>query len=101
MINPMKLGAQGFEPAASEAVAIWVHTINPTAAEQDRLMKQFKVDPDMLTDILDIDELSRIEKEDEGLTAIIRIPIYDPDRDVPYFTAPFGIIFAPELSSPA
>jgi magnesium transporter len=95
MITPMKMGAQGFELAASEAVAAWVHAINPTTAEQDRLKKQFKVDPDLLTDILDIDELARIEKEDDGLSAIIRIPIYDPEREVPYFTAPFGIIMRP------
>jgi magnesium transporter len=91
----MKLGSQGFEPAASESEAVWVHTINPTPAELDRLKKKFNIDSDMLVDILDIDELARIEKEDDGLTAIIRIPIYDPDKPVSYFTAPFGIIMRP------
>lgn len=46
----------------------------------------------MLSDILDIDEQSRLEKEDDGLTAIIRIPVLDPEREVAYFTVPYGII---------
>jgi magnesium transporter len=92
MITPMKLGSQGFEPAADSDTPIWVHTIDPSPIEQARLIDEYKVDPDMLTDILDIDELARIEKEADGQSSIIRIPIFDPDRDVPYFTVPFGII---------
>jgi magnesium transporter len=49
-----------------------------------------------LTDILDTDELSRIEKDMYTLV-IVRVPLYTPDADVSYCTAPVGIVIFPRI----
>lgn len=92
MITLLKENTHGFVPVSTLENGVWLRAIDPNAEEQERLKTEFGVDPDMLSDILDIDEQARIEKEADGLTAIIRIPVFDPEREVAYFTVPYGII---------
>ncbi len=43
-------------------------------------------------DIMDVDELARVEKEDDYTMFIVRVPIYDPQFAVTHFTVPVGVI---------
>jgi magnesium transporter len=45
---------------------------------------------------MDADEQARIEKEDEYLAFIVRLPVYDASYEVSYFTLPLGIILFPD-----
>jgi magnesium transporter len=67
-----------------------------TKAELDALAEQYGINPEHITDILDIDELARIEKEDEYTLLIVRLPVYDARFEVAYYTAPLGILLFPD-----
>ena len=71
----------------------WVRIFEPTEAEIQSLHKDQNVPLDFLTDPLDANEGSRIEKDDDFILIIIRSPIQD-DIDDEYFfeTVPMGII---------
>lgn len=71
----------------------WIHVSSPNNYEISRLVNEFSLDLDILNDILDIDEQSRTEKEDGKILFLMRMPVYIPDREVPYFTVPLGIVF--------
>lgn len=91
----LKEADYGYITVDFPAPDLWIQVVDPDPAEQERLKAECGVDPDFLSDILDIDELSRIEKTDDGFQAILRIPVYDPDREFSYFTVPYGIISRP------
>lgn len=76
----------------------WVDVRDATRAELDSLATDFKVNPEHLADIQDVDELARIEKEDDYTLVIVRLPVYDPRFEVSYYTMPVGILlFADRL----
>lgn len=73
----------------------WVNAVNPTAEEIAYLIEDLEIYPDLINYSLDLDEMARIERdEDEGYTFILlRIPYYQGENaDVPYTTIPLGII---------
>lgn len=92
MISIWKQQADGFRPLDDPEPGSWIRAVDPNAEEQERLRSDYGVDPDFLNDVLDIDEQSRIERDEHGISVIIRIPLYLPDREVEYFTVPYGII---------
>ena len=72
----------------------WVDARSVTRDEIKLLEEKFNIDPENMLDILDPDELSRVEKNEDynyNLT-IIKLPVFNPSDDVSYFTAPLGII---------
>ncbi|NJK86729.1 MAG: magnesium transporter CorA family protein [Bacteroidales bacterium] len=70
----------------------WINVVNPTPEEIDILVDKYKVPTDIVSDILDVDERSRMEIDDEWLVFILRIPIFSRNNGIPYYTIPFGII---------
>ena len=70
----------------------WINVINPDQSEIDLLTGKYKVPIDIISDILDVDERSRMEIDEEWLVIIIRVPIYNRGNGLPYYTVPFGII---------
>lgn len=70
----------------------WVDARNVDKADLARLEAEFGISGELLADIMDADEQARIEKEDEYTALIVRIPIYDADFEVSYFTVPLGIV---------
>ncbi|MDR1211679.1 MAG: magnesium transporter CorA family protein [Spirochaetaceae bacterium] len=74
----------------------WIDARNVTKNDLERLEKEFGIDGELLNDIMDADEQSRIEKEDEYVSIIIRIPVYDEAYEVAYYTLPLGIILFPD-----
>ncbi|MBI4646957.1 MAG: magnesium transporter CorA family protein [Bacteroidia bacterium] len=74
----------------------WVNVTNPTVAEIESLTGRFKIPKDFIDDILDVDERSRMEIEDEWLLLIIRIPVHSENNGLPYYTVPFGTLISNE-----
>ncbi|MBD5409533.1 MAG: magnesium transporter CorA family protein [Treponema sp.] len=70
---------------------VWVDARILVPNEIELLQNEFKIDPDHLRDIIDSDELSRLEDGDGYILTIIRFPFYNKDK-VQYLTAPLGII---------
>ncbi|HLF34054.1 MAG TPA: magnesium transporter CorA family protein [Cyclobacteriaceae bacterium] len=70
----------------------FIRVINPTLEEIDYLKNQFKIPEDLIIDILDPDERSRMEIENDQVYIIQRIPIQSQVNGIPYLTIPQGII---------
>ncbi len=72
---------------------LWVDARNVTRDETTLLQEEYQLEQDHILDILDPDELSRMEDGDSGyILTIVRVPCYDPAAETPYFTVPIGII---------
>ena len=76
-----------------ESRQLWIDIRNATRDETTAIQKEYEIEQDHILDILDPDELSRIEDGDSGyILTIVRVPVYDPSAETPYFTVPIGII---------
>lgn len=71
---------------------VWVDARNVTRDETTELQNEYDIEQDHILDILDPDELSRMEDGDGYILTIVRVPVYDPSAETPYFTVPIGII---------
>ncbi len=71
----------------------WINITAPTPAEVDDISRRLNIPQTMLTDPLDEDERARIEIEDDTLLILLRVPYFTSDADVPFRTAPLGIIY--------
>ncbi|GMO48580.1 MAG: magnesium transporter CorA family protein [Termitinemataceae bacterium] len=70
----------------------WIDAYDVTTDDLARLETEFKIQSDLLTDIMDTNEQARIEKEDDYLAIIVRLPVRDKSTEIPFFTVPLGII---------
>ena len=75
----------------------WMHLTAPTELEIETVEREYGIPRDVIQDILDPDERSRSEKEEDYHLIILRIPIYNPEQEVPYYTIPCGILLLPEF----
>lgn len=71
---------------------LWIDARNVTRDETNEIQEKYKIEQDHILDILDPDELSRLEDGEGYILTIVRVPIYDPSAETPYFTVPIGII---------
>lgn len=71
---------------------VWIDARSITRDETTELQAEYEIEQDHILDILDPDELSRIEDGEGYVLMIIRVPVFDPSAEVPYFTIPVGII---------
>ena len=72
---------------------LWIDARNVNSDEADTIQQEYEIEQDHILDILDPDELSRIEDGESGyILTIVRVPVYDPSAETPYFTVPVGII---------
>lgn len=71
---------------------VWIDVRDASRADLDLLEKEYGVLQEHLQDMLDVDERSRIEKEDDYTMLILRLPMYDARYEVMYYTVPVGII---------
>ena len=66
--------------------------------ELEALSQKLKIPLDFLTDPLDVNERPRIEKEEEYILIVLRVPLFDEKKvDIPFTTLPIGIIFSKDL----
>lgn len=73
----------------------WIDARSVTREDIRILEEDYGVQREHILDILDQDELSRIEREDEYTLIILRLPVFSPDNDISYFTVPLGIVLYP------
>lgn len=71
---------------------IWIDARSVTREDIRILEEEHQVEQEHILDILDPDELSRIEREDNYTLTIARVPVFTPSDDISYTTAPLGII---------
>jgi len=77
----------------------WINVVNPTAEETKQLV-EWGLDPDLINYSLDLDELPRMERdEDEDYVFILlRIPHFQgKTHDIPFTTIPVGIVIKSNL----
>ena len=75
---------------------VWVDARNVTQEEIRLLQSEYGLDPDLLADVMDPDELSRIEDWDNYILVIMRLPVFNPNADTAYTTAPMGAVIFPD-----
>ncbi|MEW5940224.1 MAG: magnesium transporter CorA family protein [Chloroflexota bacterium] len=95
MINFYKNSEQGLTQLESPVTGSWINVVDPAPEEIAFLTEELEIYPDLINYSLDLDEMARIERdEDEGYTFILlRIPHFQGENvDVPYATVPLGII---------
>lgn len=90
MLTIYKTTEGGIEELKSMENGAWVKAVDPTPEEIQQLV-QWGVDPDYINNSLDLDEMPRMERDDEYTFILIRIPHRQPDSDIPYITIPLGI----------
>lgn len=71
---------------------VWVDARNVTRDETNQIQNEYEIEQDHILDMLDPDELSRMEDGEGYILTIVRVPVYDPSAEIPYFTVPIGII---------
>ncbi|WP_178843136.1 magnesium transporter CorA family protein [uncultured Treponema sp.] len=71
---------------------LWVDARNVTSREISVLENDYNLDHDHVMDCLDPDELPRIEQGEGYVLTIMRLPVYLPNSEVRYHTAPMGAI---------
>lgn len=77
----------------------WINVVDPTPDEINQLV-EWGVDPDLINYSLDLDEMPRMERdEDEDYVFILlRIPHFQGQtNDIPYATIPVGIVIKSNL----
>lgn len=71
----------------------WVNIVHPSADEINSIISKFDIPRDFLTDPLDIDEVARLEIDDDNFILLSRIPVHEIDEEGSNFTTlPMGII---------
>lgn len=68
---------------------VWVHVVDPTVEEMEKIIKEFKLDEDIINDALDIYEVPRLEKYENLIYYFTRYPYTDKTGNV---TAPIMIV---------
>lgn len=72
----------------------WVCVEHPTASEIDELVEKFNLDPGHVSDALDLEEMPRMEREDDTVYIFLRYAYVEDDLDLS--TAPLLIIISPK-----
>lgn len=85
----------------SQNQRLWIDARNVTQTEIAFLQKEYNLDPELLLDVIDPDELSRLEPGDDGYNfnlVIMRLPVFTPNAETSYTTTPIGaFIFADKI----
>ncbi|HNY25329.1 MAG TPA: magnesium transporter CorA family protein [Alphaproteobacteria bacterium] len=71
----------------------WVNVGNPDHEDFEKLQREYKIDEDTISDILDPDEQPRVEHEDDYKVIIVRFPIVNRETDTMWHTEPLSIIY--------
>jgi len=91
MLTIYKTTEHGLEQLESMANGTWVKAIDPTPDEIQQLVN-WGIDAEYINYSLDLDEMPRIERDDDYTFILIRIPHRQPNSDIPYITIPLGIM---------
>ena len=91
MLSIYKTTEQGLEKIEMIANGAWVNVVDPTPEEIEKLVN-WGMDMDYVNYSLDQDEMPRLERDEDYTFILLRIPLHQPESDVPYMTVPLGIM---------
>jgi magnesium transporter len=92
-INVYKIVENKVEKINRIEKGCWVNIVNPSKDNLPLIAKHFNIPVDFLIASLDIDEIARVEVEDNATLIIAKVPYFDEKNiDVLYLTIPIGII---------
>lgn len=97
MITTWKQENRKLVTGTREDGRVWVDARNVTRDDIRELETEYGIDTEIIMDILDQDELSRIDREDDYTLIIVRLPIFLAANEVSYFTIPLGILLFPDM----
>ena len=70
----------------------WINVTNPNSYEIKTLTTKYNLPGDLVNDILDIDERSRVEFDEDWTLIILRISIASlNNNNLPFYTVPIGV----------
>ena len=72
------------------SVDSWIDLISPTREEINKVVEKTNIESDLITKMLDADELPRIEVDPNATLIVIDTPLISEERE--YITHPLGII---------
>ena len=96
MIRIWKQQGCSLVPTETDSPGTWVDVRWASPEDLSAIESKYGILNEHLQDIVDADELSRLEKEDEYTLLIVRLPVYDNRYEPAFFTAPVGIILFPD-----
>ncbi|HSL31218.1 MAG TPA: magnesium transporter CorA family protein [Anaerolineales bacterium] len=91
MLTIYKTTEQGLEQLQSMANGAWIKVVDPTPEEIQQLVN-WGIDTDYINYSLDLDEMPRMERDEDYTFILIRIPHRQLGADIPYITIPLGIM---------
>jgi magnesium transporter len=91
MLTIYKTTEKGLEKLETMTNGAWVNAVDPTPEEIEKLVN-WGMDMDYVNYSLDQDEMARMERDEDYTFILLRIPLYQPESDIPYNTAPLGIM---------
>ena len=91
MLTIYKTTEQGLKQFDSMVNGAWVKVVDPTSEEIKQLV-DWGIDADYINYSLDLDEMPRMERDEDYTFILIRIPHRQPESDIPYTTIPLGIM---------
>lgn len=71
----------------------WIDLVSPTISEIDEVVKETKIEKDLILKLLDEEEIPRVEFEDNSTLIVVDCP-YIEGKDNKYGTLPLGIIIS-------
>ncbi|NLZ95324.1 MAG: magnesium transporter CorA family protein, partial [Bacteroidales bacterium] len=80
------------EKELDSSLNTWIDVRSVTREDIRILEEEYHIEQEDILDILDQDELSRVEREDNYTLIIMRLPVFIADNDISYFTLPVGIV---------
>ena len=95
MITIFKNDINGLQVLDEPAEGSWIHAIDPNP-EELAILQKLEIPSDYFVYSLDIDERSRVERENGIVFILLRMPTFQgASADIPYSTVPLGIILTP------
>lgn len=91
MLTIYKTTEHGLEQLDTMANGSWVKAVDPTPEEIQQLVT-WGIDVDYIHYSLDLDEMPRMERDEDYTFILVRIPHRQPESDIPYTTIPLGIL---------
>lgn len=91
MLTIYKTTEHGLEQLDTMANGAWIKAVDPTPEEMQQLVT-WGIDADYINYSLDLDEMPRMERDEDFTFILVRIPHRQLDSDIPYTTIPLGIM---------
>lgn len=92
MLNIYKTENDRLVEATISDQKVWIDLSHPTSKEIDYVVKEVGVQRDFLDDVLDSEESSRIDIEDEQILIVINVAVRQENHSTQFRTIPLGII---------